>query len=140
MDTYAATEEKATNTHLALPAAYNCDIAPRELGICPCPVTAGADRGKTTLGIVSGLIEEAHVDGDAIFDVVNAWEEVVPSAADGNMPITGTLASGREGCQGKRDLGDGLWLDKAPRVQPGTGRPVRLDAFFVGWVQGRHYT
>lgn len=140
MNTYAATEEETTNADLALPGAYNCNIALRELGVSPCPVTPRPDRGKTTFGIVSRLIEEAHVDGDAIFNVVSAWEEVVSSAADGNMPITSTLASGCEGCQGKRDLGDSLWLDKAPRVQPRTGGPVRLDALLVGWIQGRQYT
>lgn len=139
MATYATTEEKASNADLTFPTAHNCDVAPRELGICPCPVTARPDRGKATLGVVSGLIEEAHVDGDAILNVVNAREEVVSSAADGNMPITSTLASGCEGCQGKRDLGDSLWLDKAPRVQPRTGGPVRLDALLVGWIQGRQY-
>lgn len=131
-ETYATTEEKTTNANLTFPTAYNCNIALRELGVCSCPVAARPDRGKTTVNIVSGPIEEAHVDGDAILNVVNAREEVVSSAADGNMPITGTLASSCEGCQGKRNLADSLWLDKAPRVQPSTGRPERPNTFFVG--------
>lgn len=139
-DTYATTEKKATNADLTFSTAYNCDIALRELGVCPCPVTARPDRGKTTVGIVRGPIEQAQIDGDAIFNVVNSRKNAVSPAADGNMPITSTLASTCEGCQGKRDLADGLWLDKAPRVQPSTGRPVRLDTFLVGWIQSGQYT
>lgn len=131
-DTYATTEKKTANANLAFPTAYNCNITLRELGVCPCPVTAGSDRGKTTFGIVSGPIEEAHIDGDAIFNIVNARKEVVSSAANGNMPITSSLASSCEGRQGKRNLADILWLDKAPRVQPSIGRPIRLDAVLVG--------
>lgn len=97
-DTYATAEKKATNADLTFPTAYNCDIALRKLSVCTCPVTARPDRGKATVGIVSGLIEETHVDGDAIFNVVNAWKEVVTSAADGNMPVTSTLASSCERC------------------------------------------
>lgn len=95
--TYATTKKKATNADLTFPAAYNSNIALRELGVCPCPVTARPDRGKTTVGIVTGLIEQAHIDGDAIFDIINAWKEVVSTATDGNMPITSTLASSCEG-------------------------------------------
>lgn len=95
-------------------------------------MSARLDRGKTAVGIVSGPIEEVHIDGDAVFNIVNAGKNAVTPAADGDMPITSTLASSCEGCQGKRDLVDSLWLDKAPWVQPSTDRPVRLDTFFVG--------
>lgn len=94
---YATTKKKATNANLTLPTAYNCYIAPCELSVCPCPVTAWPDRGKAAVGIISGLVEEVHIDGDAIFNVINAREKVVSSAADGNMPITSTLASRCEG-------------------------------------------
>lgn len=139
-DTYATTEKKTANADLTFPAAHNRNIALRELGVCTGPVTARPDRGKTTVGIVSGPIEKAHIDGDAIFNVVNAWENTVSSASDGNMPITSTLASSCEGCQGKRDLADSLWLDKTPRVQPSTGRPVRLNTFLVSWIHSSQYT
>lgn len=139
-NTYAATEKKATNPDLTLSTAYNCDIATRELSVCPCPVTARPDRGKTAVSIVSRLIEKAHIDGDAIFNIINSRENAVSTAADGNVPITSTLASRCEGCQGKRDLAHRLWLDKAPRVQPGTNRPVRLNTPFVGWVSSSQYT
>lgn len=138
-DTYAATEKKTADPDLPFPTAYNCNIALRELGVCPSPVTARPDRGKTTVGIVGGLIEEAYIDGDAVFDVVRAWKEVVSSTADGDMPVTSALASSCEGCQGKRDLADSLWLDKTPRVQPSTGRPVRLNTFLVGWIRSSQY-
>lgn len=139
-DTYTTAEKKATNADLTFPTAYNCNIALSKLGICPCPVTARADRGKTTVGIVSGLIEGTHVDCDAILNIVDAWKEVVSSAADGNMPVTSTFACSCESCQGKRNLVDSVWLDKAPRVQPSTGGPVRLNAFFVGRIQSSQYT
>lgn len=139
-DTYATAEKKATNADLTFPTAYNCNIAFREFGVCPCPVTARPNRGKTTVSIVSGPIKQAHIDGDAIFNVVNAWKEVVSSAADGNMPITSTLASSCEGCQSKGDLVDCLWLYKAPWVQPSTGGPVRLNTFLVGRIQSSQYT
>lgn len=56
-DAYAAAEKKATNANLTFPTAYNCNIALSKLGVCTCPVTARPNRGKTTVGIVSGLIE-----------------------------------------------------------------------------------
>lgn len=139
-DTYATAEKKPANADLTFPTAYNCNIAFREFGVCPCPVTARPHRGNTTNGIVSGFIEKTHVDSDAIFNVVHAWKEVMPSAADGNMPITSTLASSCQGRQGKRNLVDSVWLDKAPRAQPSTGGPVRLNTLLVARIQSSQYT
>lgn len=130
-NTYATAEKETTDADLTFSTAYNCNIAPRELGVCSGPVTTRSNRSEPAIGIVSGLVERPHIDGDPIFDVVNTRGKVMSSSPNGNMPVTSTLTGSCEGRQGKGNLTDGLRLNEAPRVQSGTGGPVRFDTFPV---------